>query len=60
MAGLSVHDLTQPHIVFQFGVVPTRVDVMTTIDAVTFPEAWKNRVETHLGGIPVRSFPFRI
>jgi hypothetical protein len=26
---------------------------MTTIDAVTFPEAWKNRVETHLSGIPI-------
>jgi hypothetical protein len=26
---------------------------MTTIDAVTFIEAWKNRVETHLSGIPI-------
>jgi hypothetical protein len=32
---------------------PARVDVMTTIDAVTFIEAWKNRVETHLSGIPI-------
>ena len=53
MADLTVHDLTQPRIVFQFGMAPTRVDVMTTIDAVTFPEAWKNRVETHLSGIPI-------
>ncbi|MGA3044078.1 MAG: hypothetical protein ABSF54_25160 [Bryobacteraceae bacterium] len=53
MADLTVHDLTQPHIVFQFGVAPTRVDVMTTIDAVTFPVAWKNRVETHLSGMPI-------
>jgi predicted nucleotidyltransferase len=53
MADLTVHDLTQPHTVFQFGIAPTRVDVMTTIDAVTFPEAWENRVETHLGGIPI-------
>jgi predicted nucleotidyltransferase len=53
MADLTVHDLTQPHVVFQFGMAPTRIDVMTTIDAVTFPEAWKNRVETHLSGIPI-------
>jgi predicted nucleotidyltransferase len=53
MADLTVRDLTQPHVVFQFGMAPTRVDVMTTIDAVTFPEAWKNRVETHLSGIPI-------
>jgi hypothetical protein len=47
MADLTADDLTQPHIVFQFGMAPARVDVMTTIDALTFPEAWKNRVETH-------------
>jgi hypothetical protein len=32
---------------------PFRVDVMTTIDAVTFAEAWKERVETQLGDTPV-------
>lgn len=53
MADLTVHDLTQSNIVFQFGMAPARVDVMTTIDAVTFPNAWKNRVETHLSGIPI-------
>jgi len=53
MSELTVHDLTQPHIAFQFGMAPTRAGVMTTIDAVTFPEAWQNRVETHLSGIPI-------
>jgi hypothetical protein len=53
MADLAVDDLTQPHIVFQFGMAPARVDVMTTIDAVTFLEAWNNRVEAHLSGIPI-------
>jgi predicted nucleotidyltransferase len=53
MADLTADDLTQPHIVFQFGMAPARVDVMTTIDALTFPEAWKNRVEAHLSGIPI-------
>jgi hypothetical protein len=53
LADLTVHDLTQPHVVFQFGMAPARVDVMTTIDAVPFSEAWQNRVETHLSGIPI-------
>ncbi len=53
MADLTVHDLTQPHVVFQFGVAPTRVDVMTTIDAVTFQEAWAERTETHLEDVPL-------
>ncbi len=53
MADLTVRDLTQPHIVFQFGMVPARVDVITTIDGVAFAEAWKNRVETHLDDIAI-------
>jgi len=53
MADLTVQDLTQPQIVFQFGMVPARVDVITTIDAVTFAEAWKDRVETHLDDIAI-------
>jgi Nucleotidyl transferase of unknown function (DUF2204) len=53
LADLTIHDLTQDHIVFQFGMAPVRVDVMTTIDAVAFKDAWNQRVQTHLGGIPI-------
>ena len=53
MADLTVHDLTQEHIVFQFGMAPARVDVMTSIDAVIFSEAWIDRVQTRLDDIPI-------
>lgn len=53
MADLTIHDLTRQHIVFQFGMAPARVDVMTSIDAVTFREAWKHRVEANLDAIPI-------
>jgi hypothetical protein len=53
LADLKIEDLARPHIVFQFGMAPLRVDVMTTIDAVDFGEAWKRRVRTHLGDIPI-------
>ncbi len=53
MADLTIHDLTQPQVVFQFGMAPARVDVMTSIEAVTFSEAWKHRVQTQLGDIPI-------
>ena len=36
LADLTIGDLTQPNTVFQFGIPPVRVDVMTSIDAVTF------------------------
>lgn len=53
MADLTLHDLAQQHIVFQFGMAPARADVMTSIDAVTFREAWKHRVRTNLDDIPI-------
>jgi predicted nucleotidyltransferase len=53
MADLTVHDLSQPHIVFQLGMPPTRIDLMTTIDAVAFDEVWERRVESRIGGIPL-------
>jgi hypothetical protein len=39
--------------VFQFGVPPIRVDIMTGIDGVSFSEAWPNRIASALGGVPV-------
>jgi predicted nucleotidyltransferase len=59
VADLTVHDLTQPRVVFQFGMAPLRVDLMTSIDAVSFAEAWENRVESHFGGVPISLISLR-
>jgi hypothetical protein len=37
---------------FQMGAPPERIDVLQKIDGVTFEEAWPNRVEGELDGIP--------
>jgi len=42
---LSVDDLSQPGLIFQIGVEPIRIDVITRIDGVDFDEAWPERVE---------------
>jgi len=44
LASLSVGDLATPGIVFQIGVAPIRIDIITAIDGVTFEEAWPARV----------------
>jgi hypothetical protein len=46
---LSEADLSRPGIVFQMGVPPNRIDLMTSIDAVTFDEAWTARISTSYG-----------
>lgn len=54
---LTVDDLSRPGLIFQMGVEPVRIDVITRIDGVEFDEAWPDRVVTRLGGetVPVIS-----
>ena len=44
MANLTVHDLGVPGTLFQIGIAPNRVDVLTSIDGVGFEEAWNRRM----------------
>ena len=50
---LTVEDLATPGVVFQIGVAPVRIDVLTAIDGVEFDDAWSRRVESRFGGHPV-------
>lgn len=54
---LSTEDLSRPGTVFQIGVVPLRIDVLTGIDAVEFDEAWSSRLVAKFAGetVPVLS-----
>jgi len=49
-AGLTVEDLHTPGTVYQMGVVPRRIDVLTDITGVTFDEAWSTRVAREIAG----------
>ena len=49
---LTVEDLSRPGTVFQIGVPPVRIDLVTEIDGVEFSDAWVDRVRTTFGGIP--------
>ena len=56
--GASLHqiearDFERPDTVFQIGVVPRRVDILTSIDAVEFEEAWPAREEVEVAGLKV-------
>lgn len=46
-------DLTTPNVVAQFGLPPYRIDILTSISGVTFEDAWNDRLEGHLFGVPV-------
>jgi hypothetical protein len=50
---LSEADLETPGTVFQIGVAPIRIDVLTSIDGVAFEEAWADRLTAKFAGLPV-------
>jgi hypothetical protein len=50
---IRVEDFHQPGIVFQIGVAPRRVDVLTEIDGVAFEEAWRDRTEIEIDALSV-------
>lgn len=53
LAGVTERDLVTPGTVFQIGVAPNRIDVLTSIDGVDFDEAWLARRIVHIEGLEV-------
>lgn len=49
---LSVDDLSKPETVFQIGVVPVRIDLLTSITGIAFEEAWAARMPVRVEGVP--------
>jgi hypothetical protein len=50
---LAERDLITPGTVFQIGVAPRRIDVLSSIDGVEFDEAWAARHTVHIEGVEV-------
>ncbi len=53
MGELGVRDLESEGIVFQIGIPPNRIDVLTAIDGVSFSGAWAERVPAPYGDVAV-------
>lgn len=49
--GLVADDFLQPAIVVQLGYPPIRIDLLTSIPAVTFEQCWTNRVVIKVGEV---------
>ena len=52
-AGVAAADFTRPGTVYQIGLPPRRIDILTQISGVTFDEAWASRTTAELEGRPV-------
>lgn len=49
LRGLSPADFQREGFFYQMGQPPARVDILMSVDGVTFAEAWPNRQESELG-----------
>ncbi len=49
-SGVVPDDFARPGLVYQIGLPPRRIDVMTEISGVTFDEAWETRVPAEVDG----------
>lgn len=53
LSDVSADDFSRPGIVFQMGLPPARIDVLTALSGVTFAEAWPDRVRAPFGEVTV-------
>ena len=51
LSGLTEADFTQEGAFYQMGRPPARIDILMSIDGVSFSEAWANRVESHFDSV---------
>jgi len=49
---LTEDDLTKKDLVFQIGMAPIRIDILTDVDGLDFNEAWAERLQTKFAGLP--------
>jgi len=50
---LTVNDLVSPDVVFQIGVAPARIDILTSVSGVRFDEAWPDRLMVRIETLDV-------
>ncbi|MCE2792010.1 MAG: hypothetical protein ACK493_11950 [Planctomycetota bacterium] len=53
LAKMSARDFELPDLVYQMGVAPQRIDLLTSVSGVEFDEAWQNRKQVEVSGLSV-------
>jgi hypothetical protein len=43
--------LTTPGLIYQIGVKPERIDILTTLSGVDFDSAWQRRIQAAVDGV---------
>jgi hypothetical protein len=51
LSNIQLEDFHTPDTVFQIGVSPRRIDILTSIEGVRFDDAWPDRIQINLNGV---------
>ena len=51
--GITAGTFSEKLVVYQIGIAPVRIDILTSITGVDFTDAWKNRVSSTFFRVPV-------
>lgn len=50
---ITADEFSRPGVVFQMGLPPVRIDVLTELSGLTFAEAWPGRIQAEFGELAV-------
>lgn len=56
--GITAETFTEKQVVYQIGVAPVRIDILTEITGVHFADAWNKKVPSTFFGVPVHFISF--
>jgi len=51
--GITQHTFAEKQVVYQIGIAPVRIDILTEITGVEFSAAWRRKVPSTFFGVPV-------
>jgi hypothetical protein len=51
LSKISMSDFAEPEVLYQIGVPPSRIDIMTSVTGLDFDAAWPNRIVAAFGDV---------
>ena len=51
LSKMKLDDFAEPEVLYQIGMPPSRIDIMTSVTGLDFDAAWPNRVMAKFGDV---------
>jgi hypothetical protein len=51
LSKMNPRDFSEPEVLYQIGIPPSRIDIMTSVTGLEFDSAWRNRISAEFGDV---------